>query len=323
MFGLAPASPCSPLKEVIMDRSIERRRTIRIRRSALTSAKLDDIDRPTIKIAETKEELFKAFRLVYAEYFEQGYIAKSHPLAIQYNIYNFLPKTCVFVFQSYHDVISTISYIPDTPLFGLPLDSLYREEADVLRKQGRKIVEIGSLATEKSLRGRNVVMYLYKTVINYGLMTGVNDLCLTVNPKHVRFYSDIMLCEQIGDEKFYPWVGAPAVLMRANFDTYAQNMLDTYSTDDFETDLASFFLKMHGSKVDSDIDVFRYEHEAFMDYDAARYFFMQRPEVLCSLTDEQIDYLEWFYHKALNVPSSLICPLESDEAVEGGQTGRA
>jgi hypothetical protein len=132
-----------------------------------------------------------------------------------------------------------------------------------------------------------------------------------------------MLCEQIGDEKFYPWVGAPAVLMRANFDTYAQNMLETYSTDDFETDLASFFLKMHGSKVDSDIDVFRYEHEAFMDYDAARYFFMQRPEVLCSLTDEQIDYLEWFYHKALNVPSSLICPLESDEAVEGGQTGRA
>lgn len=306
-----------------MDRSIERRRTIRIRRSALTSAKLDDIDRPAIKIAETREELFKAFRLIYEEYFDQGYITKSHPLAIQYNIHNFLPKTCVFVFLSYRDVVSTISYIPDTPMFGLPLDSLYREEADRLRQQGRKLVEIGSLATEKTLRGRNVVMYLYKAVINYGLMTGTNDLCLTVNPKHVRFYTDIMLCEQIGEEKYYPWVGAPAVLMRANFDTYAQNMLDTYSTDDFETDLASFFLKMRGSKVDKDIDVLRYEREELMDYDAARYFFQQKPEVLCDLSEEQIDYLEWFYHKALNVPSSVVCPLESNITEQAGQVGRA
>jgi hypothetical protein len=78
---------------------------------------------------------------------------------------------------------------------------------------------------------------------------------------------------------------------------------------------------MHGSKVDQDIDVFRYEREEFMDYDAARYFFMQRPEVLCGLSDEQIDYLEWFYHKALNVPSSLVCPLESSIVAEG-QAGR-
>jgi hypothetical protein len=295
---------------VTVDRSIERRRTIRIRRSALTSANLGDIDKPAIKIAETTEELFNAFRLVYNEYQDQGYIKKSHPLAIQYNIHNFLPKTCVFIFQSFRDVVSTISYIPDSPLFGLPLDSLYREEVDALRKQGRKVVEIGSLATEKSLRGRNVVMYLYKAIIHYALMTGASDLCLTVNPKHVRFYADIMLCDQIGEEKYYPWVDAPAVLMRANFDTYAQKMLETYNSEDFETDLASFFLKMHGSKVDSDIDVFRYEREEFLDYDAARYFFLQRPEVLCGLTDEQLDYLEWFYHKALNVPSSLVCPLE-------------
>jgi hypothetical protein len=75
--------------------------------------------------------------------------------------------------------------------------------------------------------------------------------------------------------------------------------------------------------VDKDINVYRYEREEFMDYDAARYFFQQRPEVLCGLTDEQIDYLEWFYHKALNVPSSLVCPLAPDMAGQGGQAGRA
>jgi hypothetical protein len=136
-FGVnAPWRGCAEIYflvwEVNVDRSIERRRTIRIRRSALTSAKLDDIEKPAIKIAETKDELFNAFRLVYSEYQDQGYITKSHPLAIQYNVFNFLPKTCVFIFQSYRDVVSTISYIPDTPLFGLPLDSLYREEVDLL-----------------------------------------------------------------------------------------------------------------------------------------------------------------------------------------------
>lgn len=288
-----------------MDRSIERRRTIRIRRSALTAAKLDDIDKPSIKVAETRDELEQAFRLVYEEYHEQGYIPRSHPRSMLYSIYNFLPKTCVFIFQAYRDVVSTIAYIPDSSLFGLPMDSLYKDEVDALRRQGRKVVEIGSLSTEKSLRGKNVVMYLYKTVINYGLMTGVNDLCLTVNPKHARFYADIMLCEQIGEEKHYPAVGAPAVLMRADFDTYAERLMETYAVSDFETDLASFFLKLNTSHVDQHIESLGYERHEFLDYDAARYFFQQRPEILEKLNSEQLAYIERAYHKALFVPSMV------------------
>lgn len=288
-----------------MDRSIERRRTIRIRRSALTAAKLDDIDRPSIKVAETLDELEQAFRLVYAEYFEQGYVPHPHPKSILYSIYNFLPKTCVFIFQAYREVVSTIAFIPDTPLFGLPMDSLYKDEVDVLRRQGRKVVEIGSLATERSLRGKNVVMYLYKAVINYGLMIGVNDLCLTVNPKHARFYADIMLCEQIGEERHYPSVGAPAVLMRANFDTYAERLTQTYSSNDFETDLAAFFLKLNNSHVDQDIQAFEYERHELLDYDAARYFFQQRPDILERLNPEQLAYIERAYHKPLFVPSMV------------------
>ncbi|NCD25874.1 MAG: hypothetical protein EOL86_09860 [Deltaproteobacteria bacterium] len=288
-----------------MDRSIERRRTIRIRRSALTAARLDDIDKPGIKVAETKEELEQAFRLVYEEYYDQGYIPNPHPRAMLYSIYNFLPKTCVFIFQAYRDVISTIAFIPDSALFGLPMDALYKDEIDELRRQGRKVVEIGSLATEKTLRGKNVVMYLYKTVINYGLMTGVNDLCLTVNPKHVRFYNEIMLCEQIGEEKYYPTVGAPAVLMRADFDSYAERLMRAYAASDFETDLASFFLKLNTSHVDQNIQSLGYEHHEFLDYDAARYFFQQRPEILEELDPERLAYIERVYHKALFVPSMV------------------
>ena len=44
------------------EHEIERRRTIRIKRSTLLNANLDDIDRPAIKIAETKDELKNAFQ---------------------------------------------------------------------------------------------------------------------------------------------------------------------------------------------------------------------------------------------------------------------
>ena len=47
------------------EREIERRRTIRIRRSALLGAKLEGLDRPSIKIAETLDEWQQAFGVVY------------------------------------------------------------------------------------------------------------------------------------------------------------------------------------------------------------------------------------------------------------------
>lgn len=287
------------------EKDMERRRTIRIRRSALTAAKLGDLDRPNIKIAETLDELTQTFRLIYAEYMEQGYIQAPHPEGLLYSIYNFLPKTCVFIFRSYLDVISTISYTPHTELFGLPMDSLYKDEIDVLRNQGRKVVEIGSLATERSKRGKNVVMYLYKTIINYALFTGVNDLCLMVNPKHVRFYSDIMLCEPLGEEKFYPSVGAPAVAMRVNMDEYEERLKLAYGDSEFETDLHAFFLKMNQSPVDQDIAALDGERNQALDYDAARYLFLRRPEVLGRLDSQQREYIERKYNKALYAPSSF------------------
>ena len=288
-----------------MERSIERRRTIRIRRSALTAAKLGDLDRPSIKIAETLDELSQAFKLIYAEYNSQGYISTPHPKQMLYGVYNFLPKTCVFIFQSYKDVISTISYTPDTKLFGVPMDSLYKNELDELRIQGRKIVEIGSLATERSVRGKNVVMYLYKAVINYAFLTKVSDLCLMVNPKHVRFYSDIMLCEQLGDEKFYDAVNAPAVAMRVNFDTYQEKLKAVYGDSEVETDLGSFFLKMNYSSVDPDIEAIDVERNQLLDYDAARDLLMHKPTILEGLTQKQYEYIERMYHKAIYVPSMV------------------
>ncbi len=68
-----------------MTAGIERRRTIRIRRSQLLQCKLADLDRPAIKIIEDFNEYCKVFKLVYGEYHASGY-TPTHPSKMYYNV---------------------------------------------------------------------------------------------------------------------------------------------------------------------------------------------------------------------------------------------
>jgi hypothetical protein len=145
----------------------DRRRTIRIKRSALLRSNLDHVDRPT-------------FSLVYNEYLEEGYIKDSDRSGLHFNIYHILPETVVFVFKSYLKVISTLTLIFDSETFGLPMDVLYRKELDALRRRKRTLVELSSLATAKDARWHNVFMYLNRAMVWYAMYRNASDLCIMV-----------------------------------------------------------------------------------------------------------------------------------------------
>ena len=282
------------------EHNIERRRTIRIRRSSLTKNKLESIDRPSIKIAETFEEYEQSFRLVYQEYDSLGYISRPHPHRLHYSIHTLLPQTCIFLFKEYKTVVSTLTQIADTELFGLPMDVLYKDEIDALRDQGRKIVEISALATPSEKRWHNLLVYLAKAYFQYANMAGVNDLVIMVNPKHVAFYKAVFMFKEFGEEKMYDAVSAPAVALRINYDTFWDDMAEAFDTEeDFETNLYEFFHKVCDTKTPVD-KYMRFEEKCEpLDYGAARYFFSQRPEILRALTPEQFEYVARYYHKAL------------------------
>ena len=222
----------------------ERRRTVRIKRSALLKTKLDDIDRPAIKFVENRDEFSQAFHIVYKEYLKSGFIPEPKDTEMLYNIYHLLPEATVFVAKSYLTVVSTLTQIFDSDLFGLPMDSLYRKELDSLREEDRKIAELTSLATQKSFRWKNLFMYLCNVMLWHAMYHGINDLCITVNPKHVRFYKTIFLFEQFGPEKHYPKVNAPAVPLRLNMDNIGKKAKDTYGAVDFECNLYDYFFRI-------------------------------------------------------------------------------
>lgn len=280
-------------------RGLERRRTIRIRRSALIRDSLDDIDRPSMKIAETLDELEQAFGVVYREYKAAGYVKDPDPYKMLYSVYSLLPTASVFVFKSYLDVISTMSLYKDTRVFGLPMDAVYKPELDAWRKAGKKLAEVGALATPKNRRWANLVIYLAKALFHYAHLVDVDYVCIMVNPKHVRFYKEIFLFEDMAEERMYEAVGAPAVALYANVHTYDERMLDAYGESDFETDMLSFFVKMKNSIMDPNL-TYPVDNDKPLDQSIVCSLLEKKPGILQGLNEEQMQVLTYLYPGAIN-----------------------
>ncbi len=225
---------------------LERRRTVRIKRSNLLNLHLDDIDRPAIKIAETLDEYEQSFRLVHDTYLRMGYLKEPQPQGLLFSAYSLLPETVIFIAKSYLTVISTLTEIFDTEAFGLPMDIIYKPELDTLREKGRRIVELSALVTPPKLRWRNLFMLLAQVMYQYSRYRGVDDLCIAVNPKHVSFYKNILLFEDFGPERHYPRVDAPAVALRVDMQHIADRLKQVYDSNDLDTNLYLYFHRMTG-----------------------------------------------------------------------------
>lgn len=274
---------------------LERRRSVRLRRSAMLKAKLEEIDRPNIKIAETRDELAQSFALVYKEYLASGYITNPHPMEMAFSAFNFLPSTCVFIFRTYLTVISTLTQIFDSELFGLPMDVLYKGELDTLRGQGRNITELSALATPREVRWCNLMVFLSRTMFEYSRMNGVNDICIMVNPKHVNFYKTMFLFEDFGPERFYDKVGAPAVALRIDMDHIERNLLEKYRNIEIEGNLYEFFCKLNTTLEELQNGSTFLERRHPMDPATAESFYLARPEIFESISPRQREYLRTLY----------------------------
>lgn len=273
----------------------KRRRSVRLRRSAMLKAKLDEIDRPNIKIAETRDELAQSFALVYQEYLASGYIKTPHPSEMHLSVYNFLPATCVFIVRTYLTVISTLTQIFDSEQFGLPMDSLYRPELDALRAKKRKVTEISALATPKEIRWSNMMVLLSKTIFEYSRLTGVDDICVMVHPKHVNFYKTMFLFEDFGPERFYEGVGEPAVALRINMGTIEDKLMEKYKDFDADGNLHAFFCQMNTTLQELQSGWTFHERRHPMEAESARFFFTARQDVFTGLTQRQKEYLQTLY----------------------------
>jgi hypothetical protein len=179
------------------------------------------------RLVQSRQDLEAALRLVYDEYLKRGY-AKPNAQRLKLSLHHALPTTTTFIALRHHtQLLATLTVIEDSPL-QLPMDEIYHEELDELRRQGRHLVEATLLALNTEMFGRGVftmfhakklllTLRLFKVMFDYlRSCTKADDLVACFNPKHAILY-DFLELKPLGGQK--PYAGAnghPALAARLN-----------------------------------------------------------------------------------------------------------
>ena len=80
-------------------------------------------------------------------------------------------------------------------------DTGFKREVDVLRNQGRRLLEVGCLASHPLYRkgNKHIPMLGNRLIVSYAIkILHVDDLLITVHPKYLKIYEDILLFDKIG-----------------------------------------------------------------------------------------------------------------------------
>lgn len=256
-----------------MINNFRKKQSAKIQQTLISRIIANDTNTFHIKWAETREEVMDSFRLVYDEYERAGYIKERKPSRTLLDIHHLLSDTVVLLMLENHRVVSTLSLIFDSEKSGLPMDSIYRNELEDLRKNNRKVVEGCALATSANYQSTNIFLYLFRQAYWYAFHSGANDICIMVNPKHVGFYRRILLFEELGVEKYYPRVGAPAVALKLDVMKYEEKLKSIHNSYPSKYSLYNFFYGKHFLSLKTLISSFDMDGHKREDVTIVRHFF--------------------------------------------------
>jgi hypothetical protein len=170
------------------------------------------------KLAEHRHEREAAFRLVYNAYTRSG-LVDENPHGMRVTPYQLLDTTDVFVATLDSETISTVSLVCDGEL-GLPMEGIYGDEVDRLRRDGFHVAEVSALADRRRQLSRTLPVFvpLMRLMVQTARHRGVDQLLVAVHPRHARFYQRFLSFDPVGGEKSYPLVrNNPAVALMLDF----------------------------------------------------------------------------------------------------------
>ena len=117
-----------------------------------------------------------------------------------------------------HDaIIGTITVGLDGPE-GLHAEDTFGPEVDALRANGHRICEFTKLAMDPVAGAKQVLASLFHVayIVAYRFK-GFDTLLIEVNPRHVNYYTRMLGCKVLGEERINKRVDAPAVLLHLDF----------------------------------------------------------------------------------------------------------
>lgn len=245
------------------------------------------------RVARTKEELEKAYLLVYNEYLKRNYICQSSA-ELRLSIHNALPSTSTFIAVLENEIFSTATIVADSEL-GLPMDETYHEELSQLRKQNKKLCEVTMLASNTSLFTEGVSMMLnskkmflvfnlFKLIFDYAIQyLKLDCICITINPKHSLTY-DFLLFKDLGGLKQYDKAnGAPAIAKLLD--------LSTVERECKEKNKEGLYLMFFEKRTSEE----KFTNKFKFSESDLNYFFKEKTSTFKNTTSDKLKYIKTFY----------------------------
>ena len=155
-----------------------------------------------VREATGQDELQAIFRLRYKSYLRKGYIP-SNPDGIMLDEWDELSTTTHFVAMENGQVIGAVRVVIDSTK-GLPMDRVFPEVINQLRKRGRKLAEASTLVVAEVQSGsrRKLWVKLCKALWEEAEARRIDDLCIAVTQNHLCFYRRLLF-ESMGKGRHY------------------------------------------------------------------------------------------------------------------------
>jgi hypothetical protein len=174
-----------------------------------------------IRLAQTHQQRDEVSMLISKMYTWRGY-ETSGKVSDQ-------PHRVTLVASSNDATLATITIGFDS-LIGLMADELYKSEIDALRRQGKRLCEFVKLAVDEGVRSKHVLATIFH--LSYIYAREVQEhadlyVVIEVNPRHVKFYQNMLGFEKLGGEKINQRVKAPAILLGQGWE-YAQRKVQEF-----------------------------------------------------------------------------------------------
>lgn len=186
-----------------------------------------------IRLTDTAEGRSSASLLINKMYAWRGY-GGTHQVVDD-------PNRITLTATDHGKVVGTLTIGLDAPV-GLAADQIFKEELDAMREQGGRLCEFTKLAFDPSVKSKASLANLFHLAVIYARdIHHRSDIVIEVNPRHRRFYQQMLGFEQLGDLKTSPRVNAPAYLLRVGLDFVTEQIKQYGGTFSEQTSGRSFY----------------------------------------------------------------------------------
>ncbi len=164
-------------------------------------------------VARTLDEVIDCWRVTYAAYLRQGLI-EPNPFGLHTTPEALAANVAFALGRKNGTVVTTATAMIDGPA-GLPLDSVFPDELDTLRREHRRLMEIGLMASVLPIQPFGTL----RLAAHFGLHRDCTDFLCGMHPRRAKLYRRLFGMSPLGSVRMYPLATEqPVCLMRGIYE---------------------------------------------------------------------------------------------------------